>query len=374
MIITLRTKNLKLKNIFICIILTFVGFSAFSSGSKSHSNAFYSKLNDSVVSNTIQQVESEFGVVFIIKYEGVSKSEVNVLLSGYGTQVSDSEGKATFSQVLSSDSIHYEIIADGYDPQSGFIVVVDQDVEKVINLSVSTYSVKFYLAIGTTPIVGGKVSFDDYGEKESDENGEAIFYNVTPDYSLPYTVDIPGYSLFTGILNVIDSDVVEEIIFSAPTFDVLFIVNLNSNPYEDVSVELEGYGSLLTNLYGRARFINVLPDSNITYTITSERHGVITGLVSVINEDVAERIDIVGANDIQADALKLYPNPSTGSFRIEVPNEGGLSIYNISGKMCCNYSVLKGLNFITTNELPAGIYFIKYSSEKSTSIQKLIIQ
>lgn len=59
--------------------------------------------------------------------------------------------------------------------------------------------------------------------------------------------------------------------------------------------------------------------------------------------------------------VKLYPNPSTDYFMIDVklPSiNGKLQLYDIQGKLCSSYNLTNGSNRINTKMLNSGIYVI----------------
>jgi hypothetical protein len=80
---------------------------------------------------------------------------------------------------------------------------------------------------------------------------------------------------------------------------------------------------------------------------------------------------ISGVQHLQQEELKLFPNPSTGNFNIQIPQNAmpqqwNVMIYDMAGKEIQNLQYPGNTSFITVNEkLPQGMYFIKIEYEKS---------
>ncbi|MDE7338684.1 MAG: T9SS type A sorting domain-containing protein, partial [Bacteroidales bacterium] len=70
--------------------------------------------------------------------------------------------------------------------------------------------------------------------------------------------------------------------------------------------------------------------------------------------------------------VKLYPNPTNGSFTVETEEDAYLQIYNASGA-CIQSKQIQGGRFIGT--LPsAGLYFIKLTSRNQTYTKRLVVK
>ncbi len=80
---------------------------------------------------------------------------------------------------------------------------------------------------------------------------------------------------------------------------------------------------------------------------------------------------ISSVQHLQKEELKLFPNPSTGSFNIQMPvnvttQEWKVLIYDMSGKEVQNLQYPGNTDLIQINNpLPPGIYFIKMEYEKN---------
>ena len=75
------------------------------------------------------------------------------------------------------------------------------------------------------------------------------------------------------------------------------------------------------------------------------------------------------------EAPVLFPNPNTGSFSINLPEEGcAITVYNSLGQTLYHQSHAKGLTNVNLNGLNAGLYFINVRSEQHNFTQKFIVK
>jgi hypothetical protein len=80
---------------------------------------------------------------------------------------------------------------------------------------------------------------------------------------------------------------------------------------------------------------------------------------------------ISGVQNLQQEELNLFPNPSAGSFTIQIPKDAiasqwNVMLYDMTGKELKNLEYPGNTSRITINEkLPPGMYFIKMQYEKS---------
>ena len=74
--------------------------------------------------------------------------------------------------------------------------------------------------------------------------------------------------------------------------------------------------------------------------------------------------------------IKIYPNPTSGIFSIQSTLDENIKvqIFDILGKQVLKSIIInKGINTIYASELSKGIYQLKFSNDKGSSTQKLII-
>jgi uncharacterized protein YjdB len=74
--------------------------------------------------------------------------------------------------------------------------------------------------------------------------------------------------------------------------------------------------------------------------------------------------------------VKLYPNPTTGTFTIATPIEGIINVYTIDGKELQQYEVKAGTTAISLpSGLANGIYMLRFNgADGSSKMVRLVYQ
>ena len=96
-----------------------------------------------------------------------------------------------------------------------------------------------------------------------------------------------------------------------------------------------------------------------------------------ISLDVATAINEVSNNSFE---FNIYPNPTEGQFTLIVPTTReamNVEVFDTKGQLI--YSELMNavdsrINKVNIDQLSKGLYFVKVSDNKSSSIKKLIVQ
>ena len=73
----------------------------------------------------------------------------------------------------------------------------------------------------------------------------------------------------------------------------------------------------------------------------------------------------VGIENVKADAWSVFPNPVMNKLQIEIPMVQGFnefSVVNIEGKTMLQQKANVGVNIISTESLPAGIYLLNWQA------------
>ena len=79
---------------------------------------------------------------------------------------------------------------------------------------------------------------------------------------------------------------------------------------------------------------------------------------------------------LSANAVKVYPNPNDGRFTMEVPDfevSAGVRVVDASGKEVGSHQLQKGQNTLNEMNLAAGTYYLIFSIDKITSVDKIQI-
>lgn len=79
-----------------------------------------------------------------------------------------------------------------------------------------------------------------------------------------------------------------------------------------------------------------------------------------------------GINQIEAQALKVYPNPANGDITIDITSNGNLRIYNLLGQLMMQLPINTGKNSINISSLNNGVYTIQIVANEMVLIRTLI--
>jgi O-glycosyl hydrolase len=83
---------------------------------------------------------------------------------------------------------------------------------------------------------------------------------------------------------------------------------------------------------------------------------------------------ITGINPFnkQADDLKIFPNPATGIFTIETPQNATINISNIQGRLIKTYSSDSNKINVNVSELPIGVYLVEMETDRGVVVKKFV--
>lgn len=70
----------------------------------------------------------------------------------------------------------------------------------------------------------------------------------------------------------------------------------------------------------------------------------------------------------------LYPNPTTGRFTLALEEESNVSIFNMLGQSVMRLEKLSGLQQISLENAPKGMYLVQIQSGNSLEVKKLVIE
>ena len=70
----------------------------------------------------------------------------------------------------------------------------------------------------------------------------------------------------------------------------------------------------------------------------------------------------------------LYPNPTTGRFTIELDEESNVSVFNTLGQNMMSLNKVSGLQQVSLENAPKGMYFVRIQSGNNIETKKLVIE
>jgi len=97
------------------------------------------------------------------------------------------------------------------------------------------------------------------------------------------------------------------------------------------------------------------------------------------SEEVLDSCEANGVNideQLIADKLNIYPNPSSTQITIELPTtpqkNTSLTIYNLNGQQCLTQPISEPQTIVNVSGLPSGIYFVKVQDDEKVMMGKVI--
>lgn len=91
---------------------------------------------------------------------------------------------------------------------------------------------------------------------------------------------------------------------------------------------------------------------------------------------VVDEMYVGNYTSIAKPKMKIYPNPSGETFRINTNQAGTLLFYDINGKVLENITIKENQDSVEwkPTNLPYGTYFVRYNSKKNEilAVEKLI--
>ena len=82
-----------------------------------------------------------------------------------------------------------------------------------------------------------------------------------------------------------------------------------------------------------------------------------------------------GAIEMDAEVLRLYPNPTSTLLKLEALTQGRVKMLDMNGREVMPvFIVHKGVNQIDISSLSAGEYIVQYTSAQTTSVGRFVKQ
>jgi len=133
--------------------------------------------------------------------------------------------------------------------------------------------------------------------------------------------------------------------------------------YPTVSIDTKGWGNYLKL---------TVPD----VTLIKGTHVMTLNLGGGINVDKFEFVkkSDTSIDEVTANLISAYPNPTDGVFRINMPEKGNVKISNISGSLVYEKALNESVNSIDLSRYPSGIYIVTVTFGNKTQHIKLIKQ
>jgi hypothetical protein len=145
------------------------------------------------------------------------------------------------------------------------------------------------------------------------------------------------------------------------------------------SATLTGLGAATYQWMSNSLFVAspvavISPNSSTTYTLVGTDNNGCSNSTSYI-QTVEECVGIYGITTTNS-GVKIYPNPTSGAFVIELRNalQKSIQVTDVTGRVVMNTSTKGEFVNVDINGLSNGIYYVKIQSEKTNEVIKVVKQ
>ena len=164
-------------------------------------------------------------------------------------------------------------------------------------------------------------------------------------------------------------------------------VNINLPSDEEINITTNNEENVKVKYACWAYYLNEFPDINgpsqHRYFFVKENNGNLLEIITThdVVPNLTEWDMLLGVNDLKKEAITVYPNPTTGVLNLiqeSINNEqltiNNIEIFDIYGKkhQVSNLKSQISNQQINIAHLPAGIYFVKITTEVGSAIQKVV--
>ena len=275
------------------------------------------------------------------------------------------ETKTDYIEVIQAPELVIDFSASNVMPATDEIITLTSDV------SVSTGDD----LIGTTtyewnllPSTGWEFANFTTGE---DANPDVMF-TAAGCYHVQLTVsnnEYPNSPVTITKMNYISADG-----GCGDAYTVTFNVTDGTNAIDEAEITVSGYPSITTDASGVATIDLFNGDYDFTVTATGFTNYT-DGTFTVSDLDLDVNVEMTTASSINNNnsSIIIYPNPTSGIFRIDGANNSEIIITDITGKVIYNEAKEKATIIDLSNQ-SKGIYMIKINSINKVETYKIILQ
>jgi hypothetical protein len=133
----------------------------------------------------------------------------------------------------------------------------------------------------------------------------------------------------------------------------------------------------LNNMYGRLRDICVGPNKEI-YLATNGQFWSNSQPNTHTIVRLRPPFSGVGLDSHALRNLKLYPNPSTGTFKVETSNANdvlnSVQVRDLSGRVVAHFQNVAMHQELSLDKVPAGVYFVQVELDGNMAVERLVVR
>ena len=281
--------------------------------------------------------------------------------------------------VLDNNTIEIGDVAAGEDFTADLVVTADDD---IWGGTVFHFDMAFHTEAYTTELLH---TFSVGTALETFETGDFSFLEWAHDGDLPWVVtDEEAHSgTYSARTGAIDDDEVTKLYIFADIFidgEISFWFKTSTqyhsdyfafyidgkmkdwwsgeNDWTNISYDIEAGHHCFLWLYDKNRQNQAGADCAWVDDITFPRASIVNGVEEVVTKE----------------DNRLYPNPTSGSFTLELKGESTVNIYNVLGQNIMSLSRVAGTQHIDLGNAPKGMYFVQIESDGNLEVKKLTIE
>jgi len=270
----------------------------------------------------------------------------------------------------------YTVTKYGFADTSGYITVGSQDICFKLDLrSLERYSLTFNIMAPFDTLSGVSITLNDSVSKIT-QKGTVIFSDLYKG-SFHYRAEKPGYKSVEGDLTIIDQSLIQTIGLEPMTYFVSFTVIGMDQPVENAMITVKDT-ILYTSSDGLAFLENLLPETNIVYSVIKDNYNEFTDYLTITDSNLNITITLTptGITDYSNRGFVIYPNPVKLNEEVNISGERlirEIDIYNVNGQLILKQEENNNQIRIRIQGIECGIYFMHLIEKNKTSVIKLVI-
>jgi len=167
------------------------------------------------------------------------------------------------------------------------------------------------------------------------------------------------------------TDNIFNLVAETNTYTIRFQINNGSTAIENAEINFNG--TLYTTDANGQVTISNLASGIYSYTISAAGYEVFSSSVSVTNNDTYDiQLMLTTRNKIiSEESVKIYPNPSNGTFHVEIQGNATLCIYSAIGELLMKKDMTNSIQ-VTLN--CKGLFFILLKNENGYISRKILLE
>jgi hypothetical protein len=323
-------------------------------------------------------------VTFVITDNQQQPLEGVVITIAQTEITTNSQGEATI-ELQGNNNYSWTALKTGYYEASGEFELLEEPITVEVELSpIPTFNVAFTVTDQDENALEG-VSIDVNSQVITTSAGGLAEIDLIPG-NYNWSASLQGYHTQQGNIVVVDEDLEVSVSLSMILYNISFtIVSHEQTPVSGAEINIDGYGSLMTNEDGEATFTEVAPGNGMAYSVAHDDYFTHSGTLDVVDDHVQMHIELdidnTSVQDLTEEMrLVVFPNPTSGQINVRFNSMGQstvVTLTNYQGQTIRQESYSPETSDTTIQYnlrgLSAGIYYLKVVAGNHTRIQKIIL-